>query len=184
MVKGTKISGKLPLYPDITILRPGPDETRVCDYCNKVLVFACGIVKKRCFLTQYGLMCGDCCLRGIPVICGYLPGEDVSCAVWHKKGMCRPNGRRYQGKDRFRPEEAIPRVCDYCGEMLIGRDGIVREQTHLTEFNLMCRYCIGVMDVVCVYEPGEDVSKQSWYNGFHLLVPVRVQAKEEGNSNG
>lgn len=174
MANATKISGRLAPCPDITILRSGPDETRVCDYCNRLLVFACGIVKKRCFLTQYGLMCGDCCLRGIPIICGYLPGENVSCAVWYKKDLGRPNRHKCQGKNKFRHEEAIPRVCDYCGEMLIGPDGIVREQTHLTEFNLMCRYCIGVMDVVCVYEPGEDVSEQSWYKGFRLLVPVRV----------
>lgn len=148
--------------PDITILWLGSDTPRVCDYCNRQLVTPGGMVEDRCFVTEYGLMCRHCCLTGIPIICGCLPGEDVSEAAWYKGlGL-------YQAKHSRRYADRIPRLCGYCSRELIDSRGLVVAEAHVTTYDILCQYCIGLIHAVEVYQPGEDVSEQSWYTGFCL----------------
>lgn len=68
---------------NVVILKLSKEDPRVCDYCNKRLVKPGGVVVKRAYLTDYGMMCGDC-VKGIEAICIYKPGEDVSDQPWYK----------------------------------------------------------------------------------------------------
>jgi len=80
---------------NVTILKPGKQSARVCDYCNTILVAPGGIVKRKSFFTSYGLVCGRCLnafdcngqdCPGMVAICSYKPGEDVSDKMWYEKG--------------------------------------------------------------------------------------------------
>lgn len=69
----------------IITIKPKKGSRRVCDYCNTKLVAPGGIVVKKAYLTDYGLMCNGC--RGrIRSIAIYKTGEDVSDEEWYKGG--------------------------------------------------------------------------------------------------
>jgi hypothetical protein len=70
----------------VIFVRLDPDDARVCDYCNDVLIVFdddAGALKvvKRCHSTSYGLMCDKC--RGkIKAIRTYELGELVRADFW------------------------------------------------------------------------------------------------------
>lgn len=66
----------------IMILKVSKEDQRVCDYCNIMLVAPGGVVIRKSYLTEYGIMCGDC-IKGMGVLYIYKPGEDVSEADWY-----------------------------------------------------------------------------------------------------
>lgn len=168
MAKSTNPNMNMDSEPwDLSMTGDGERSPRVCDCCKRLLVRPGGIVEDRCFLTEYGLICRHCCLRGIPAIRGYKQGDDVSGSAWYRGiGL-------YESEHRFGPEELIPRLCDYCGRILISPDGIIRGETYLTEHEILCQHCIGVPAAICVYTPGNDVSDQPWWTGFCLQVKKR-----------
>lgn len=67
----------------IMLLRIEKEDERVCDYCGLVLVAPGGVVIRKSYLTEYGIMCSDC-IKGMGVIHTYKPGEDVSGYRWYK----------------------------------------------------------------------------------------------------
>ncbi len=60
--------------------------SRVCDYCNTILIDGKGGVTKKAHLTDYGLMCDEC-LGEIKPITTYSKGENVSNEYWYQAGI-------------------------------------------------------------------------------------------------
>jgi hypothetical protein len=64
----------------------GEGESRVCDYCNKTLIDEQGTALETTYLTDYGLICGDCIGDAEAQII-YPEGRSVLNEDWYQDGI-------------------------------------------------------------------------------------------------
>ena len=99
-IKQTEIDGV-----NVIMMCLAPDDPRVCDYCNELLIAWDGderqpggtikkgksalVVRRRCHSTDYGLMC-DRCKGNIKAIKTYELGELVRADFWGNLEKIKP----------------------------------------------------------------------------------------------
>jgi len=59
--------------------------------------------------------------------------------------------------------EGMPRVCDYCNDVLVDEKGVTVQKTHLTDYGLMCDGCLGGIKPITTYSGGQNVYYEQWY---------------------
>lgn len=90
----------------------------------------------------------------------------------------------------LKPGKQSARVCDCCNAILVAPGGIVKKESFLTGYGLVCGRCLNAFEcdsqdcdtqeykgltVICFYKPGEDVSAKMWYEKGNLKM-----RKEQG----
>jgi len=70
---------------EVIEMKIGEGEPRVCDYCNAVLIDEQGIAVRMAYLTDFGLMCGDC-IGTIESRRSYSEGKSVLNEYWYQDG--------------------------------------------------------------------------------------------------
>ncbi len=63
-------------------------EVRVCNYCNTVLIDTQGGAIKTAYLTDFGLICGDC-IGDVESLNIYPEGKNVIDEDWYQDGIDR-----------------------------------------------------------------------------------------------
>ena len=59
--------------------------------------------------------------------------------------------------------EGMPRVCDYCNDVLVDEKGATIKKTYLTDYGLMCKGCLGSIKPITTYSEGTSVFYEFWY---------------------
>jgi hypothetical protein len=76
--------------PDEAVIevKVGEGQPRVCDYCNTTLIDDNGYAVRTAYLTDFGLICGDC-IGDAETQSTYFEGDSVFNEDWYQDGIDR-----------------------------------------------------------------------------------------------
>jgi hypothetical protein len=77
-----------PSDEEVIEVRTNEGESRVCDYCNTMLIDENGTAIRTAYLTDFGLICGDC-IGDVEAQAIYPEGESVLDEDWYQEGIYR-----------------------------------------------------------------------------------------------